>query len=61
MCRRVRAAEDETWDTVDAAEHIAPMFPDFQAQVTNLINELGGKVFPKLNWSAPRVGGAGRC
>nr|XP_054750899.1 cell division cycle protein 123 homolog [Lytechinus pictus] len=31
-----------------------PSFPDLQAKVEKVINQLGGAVFPKLNWSAPR-------
>lgn len=33
----------------------APDFPEFEARVQEAINSLGGNVFPKLNWSAPRV------
>lgn len=33
----------------------APEFPEFTAKVLEAINTLGGRVFPKLNWSAPRV------
>ena len=33
----------------------APEFPEFDAEVKKAIQKLGGKVFPKLNWSAPRV------
>uniref|UniRef100_A0A8C2DHB9 Translation initiation factor eIF2 assembly protein n=1 Tax=Cyprinus carpio TaxID=7962 RepID=A0A8C2DHB9_CYPCA len=29
-------------------------FPDFKIRVQEAINVLGGRVFPKLNWSAPR-------
>lgn len=32
----------------------APSFPDLQAKIERAINQLGGAVFPKLNWSAPR-------
>ncbi|KAL5014585.1 hypothetical protein ScPMuIL_008855 [Solemya velum] len=31
-----------------------PSFPDFEKAVKRGINKLGGRVFPKLNWSAPR-------
>lgn len=33
----------------------APEFPEFTAKVQEAIISLGGSVFPKLNWSAPRV------
>lgn len=33
----------------------APEFPEFSSHVLEAINALGGSVFPKLNWSAPRV------
>lgn len=33
---------------------VRPSFPDLQAKVERAINQLGGEVFPKLNWSAPR-------
>uniref|UniRef100_A0A3Q3WFC6 Translation initiation factor eIF2 assembly protein n=1 Tax=Mola mola TaxID=94237 RepID=A0A3Q3WFC6_MOLML len=32
----------------------APEFPEFNSKVLEAINALGGHVFPKLNWSAPR-------
>uniref|UniRef100_A0A669BE06 Translation initiation factor eIF2 assembly protein n=1 Tax=Oreochromis niloticus TaxID=8128 RepID=A0A669BE06_ORENI len=32
----------------------APEFPEFTSKVLEAINNLGGRVFPKLNWSAPR-------
>uniref|UniRef100_A0A7N8XKY8 Translation initiation factor eIF2 assembly protein n=1 Tax=Mastacembelus armatus TaxID=205130 RepID=A0A7N8XKY8_9TELE len=39
----------------DAEEDVqAPEFPDFTSKVLEAINALGGRVFPKLNWSAPR-------
>uniref|UniRef100_A0A3Q2QVV1 Translation initiation factor eIF2 assembly protein n=1 Tax=Fundulus heteroclitus TaxID=8078 RepID=A0A3Q2QVV1_FUNHE len=33
---------------------VAPEFPEFTSTVLEAINALGGRVFPKLNWSAPR-------
>uniref|UniRef100_A0A9J8B765 Translation initiation factor eIF2 assembly protein n=1 Tax=Cyprinus carpio carpio TaxID=630221 RepID=A0A9J8B765_CYPCA len=33
---------------------LAPEFPEFKIRVQEAINVLGGRVFPKLNWSAPR-------
>ncbi|XP_041349986.1 cell division cycle protein 123 homolog [Gigantopelta aegis] len=38
----------------NTAEAKAPKFPEFDAQVKKAIQKLGGNVFPKLNWSAPR-------
>ncbi|KAL7982781.1 hypothetical protein Chor_010379 [Crotalus horridus] len=32
----------------------APEFPEFSLKVEEAIHSLGGNVFPKLNWSAPR-------
>ncbi|XP_070559091.1 translation initiation factor eIF2 assembly protein-like isoform X1 [Ptychodera flava] len=31
-----------------------PHFPEFNSKVKDTIEELGGNVFPKLNWSSPR-------
>ncbi|XP_061817329.1 translation initiation factor eIF2 assembly protein isoform X1 [Nerophis lumbriciformis] len=45
----IQWSDDETTTTVTA-----PEFPEFTAQVLEAINALGGLVFPKLNWSAPR-------
>ncbi|KAF6716909.1 Cell division cycle-like protein 123 [Oryzias melastigma] len=46
----VQWSDDETTTTVTA-----PEFPEFTSKVLEAINSLGGRVFPKLNWSAPRV------
>ncbi|KPP65888.1 cell division cycle protein 123-like [Scleropages formosus] len=45
----VQWSDDETTAIVTA-----PEFPEFNAKVQEAINALGGSVFPKLNWSAPR-------
>ncbi|XP_049617005.1 translation initiation factor eIF2 assembly protein isoform X1 [Syngnathus scovelli] len=45
----IQWSDDETTTTVTA-----PEFPEFTAKVLEAINSLGGRVFPKLNWSAPR-------
>uniref|UniRef100_A0A8C7XH55 Translation initiation factor eIF2 assembly protein n=1 Tax=Oryzias sinensis TaxID=183150 RepID=A0A8C7XH55_9TELE len=45
----VQWSDDETTTTVTA-----PEFPEFTSKVLEAINSLGGRVFPKLNWSAPR-------
>lgn len=45
----IQWTDDETTTTVTA-----PEFPEFSIKVQEAINALGGRVFPKLNWSAPR-------
>nr|CAB3229165.1 cell division cycle protein 123 homolog [Phallusia mammillata] len=35
-------------------EVVAPRFPDLLEHIMRCIQELGGKVFPKLTWSAPK-------
>ncbi len=43
---------------------LAAQFAGFQQQIEAAISRLGGKVMPKLNWSAPKVGlemGRGDC
>uniref|UniRef100_A0A4W6F791 Translation initiation factor eIF2 assembly protein n=1 Tax=Lates calcarifer TaxID=8187 RepID=A0A4W6F791_LATCA len=45
----IQWSDDETTSTVTA-----PEFPEFTSKVLEAINALGGRVFPKLNWSAPR-------
>ncbi|KAK3587558.1 hypothetical protein CHS0354_004847 [Potamilus streckersoni] len=44
------------WSTEDISTPVAepPKFPDFENIVKKSIQKLGGCVFPKLNWSAPR-------
>uniref|UniRef100_A0AAQ5YHK3 Translation initiation factor eIF2 assembly protein n=1 Tax=Amphiprion ocellaris TaxID=80972 RepID=A0AAQ5YHK3_AMPOC len=39
---------------LDDGTLVAPEFPEFTSKVLEAINALGGRVFPKLNWSAPR-------
>ncbi|MBZ3878705.1 Cell division cycle protein 123-like protein [Sciurus carolinensis] len=53
-------SDDETeeiqWsDDENTATLTAPEFPEFATKVQEAINSLGGSVFPKLNWSAPRL------
>lgn len=43
------AEEDE-----DDDEPNTPSFPELEAAVRSSIDQLGGSVFPKLNWSAPK-------
>ncbi|KAK1790331.1 hypothetical protein P4O66_014244 [Electrophorus voltai] len=45
----VQWSDDETTTVVTA-----PEFPEFNSKVQEAINALDGRVFPKLNWSAPR-------
>ncbi|KAF0029461.1 hypothetical protein F2P81_018566 [Scophthalmus maximus] len=45
----IQWSDDETTTTVTA-----PEFPEFTSKVLEAINSLGGRIFPKLNWSAPR-------
>lgn len=48
-------AEEIQWsDDENTATLTAPEFPEFNTTVQEAINSLGGSVFPKLNWSAPR-------
>ncbi|KAF7658341.1 hypothetical protein LDENG_00013950 [Lucifuga dentata] len=45
----IQWSDDETTSTATA-----PEFPEFTSTVLETINALGGRVFPKLNWSAPK-------
>ncbi|NXU52722.1 CD123 protein, partial [Turnix velox] len=48
-------AEEIQWsDDENTTTLKAPEFPEFTATVEEAISSLGGSVFPKLNWSAPR-------
>ncbi|KAM4901743.1 translation initiation factor eIF2 assembly protein isoform 3-T3 [Sylvia borin] len=48
-------AEEIQWsDDENTTTLKAPEFPEFTAKVQEAISSLGGSVFPKLNWSAPR-------
>ncbi|XP_054844251.1 cell division cycle protein 123 homolog isoform X1 [Eublepharis macularius] len=48
-------AEDVQWsDDENTTTLMAPEFPEFALKVQEAISALGGSVFPKLNWSAPR-------
>lgn len=46
--------DDENDEEESENEAEAPSFPEFSALIEQTIDRLGGKVFPKLNWSAPR-------
>jgi hypothetical protein len=41
-------------DESDTIPRDVPCFPELEEKILNSIEELGGVVFPKLNWSAPR-------
>ncbi|XP_035227964.1 cell division cycle protein 123 homolog isoform X1 [Stegodyphus dumicola] len=46
--------EQVSWEDGEADEAEAPHFSEFDARIKYAIESLGGKVFPKLNWSSPR-------
>ena len=58
---------NEESDDEDDNEHTQPSFPEFNKLILEAIERLGGQVFPKLNWSAPRdaswmgLGNSPRC
>ncbi|GFU00151.1 cell division cycle protein 123 homolog [Nephila pilipes] len=45
---------EQTWEDNEEDEPEAPEFLDFDNSIKDAIKALGGKVFPKLNWSSPR-------
>lgn len=50
-------SESEDWTAADDCNPITATAPNFTELTKNIeiaIQELGGEVFPKLNWSAPR-------
>lgn len=46
--------EDDVWSKEGDDSNDTPSFPNLQAQVEKAIKDLGGEVFPKLNWSSPK-------
>jgi len=46
-------SDSDDWSD-DEEEQTPPSFPVIEAKIKAAITSLGGKVFPKLNWSAPR-------
>lgn len=50
--RSKRAASEDGWDEGDDDE--GPCFADLELEITSAIHELGGEVFPKLNFTCPR-------
>jgi hypothetical protein len=52
--------EEETTDNGDDDDDAPswaniPHFPELQQRIQDTIDDLGGIVFPKLNWSSPKV------
>lgn len=48
-------SEDEVdWSEADDDSTEIPCFPELEAMVAGAIKRLGGRVFPKLNWSSPK-------
>ncbi len=46
--------DEESWSDCDDESITLPEFPELQRKVEEYISELGGFVFPKLNWSCPK-------
>ncbi|KAG0365193.1 D123-domain-containing protein [Gamsiella multidivaricata] len=46
--------DDDDGDDGAGEEAQMPHFPGLERQICNSISDLGGEVFPKLNWSSPR-------
>ncbi|KAG7456286.1 hypothetical protein MATL_G00250190 [Megalops atlanticus] len=53
-CNDSDSEEDIQWSDDETTTVTAPEFPEFTSKVQEAINALGGRVFPKLNWSSPR-------
>ncbi|XP_049856174.1 cell division cycle protein 123 homolog [Schistocerca gregaria] len=53
---RQRSSSSSDWSDSDADSDEAeqPSFPAFSAQLKDAMNQLGGEVFIKTNWSAPK-------
>ncbi|CAN7989399.1 unnamed protein product [Ixodes hexagonus] len=48
-------SDDEVdWSEADCESSEIPSFPDLEEKVSLAIGRLGGRVFPKLNWSSPK-------
>ncbi|KAF8943791.1 hypothetical protein BGZ47_005051 [Haplosporangium gracile] len=48
------SSDDEDDDESEQGEAPLPYFPGLEQEIERTIAELGGEVFPKLNWSSPR-------
>mmetsp|Transcript_29442 Transcript_29442/g.83022 ORF Transcript_29442/g.83022 Transcript_29442/m.83022 type:complete len:376 (+) Transcript_29442:188-1315(+) len=46
--------EDETAEGEEDGTSKSPAFPELEAEIRAAIDELGGQVVPKLNWSCPK-------
>ncbi|KAI8814306.1 D123-domain-containing protein [Cladochytrium replicatum] len=60
--------DEGAWSDEDETDHESslPAFPELEASVRSAIEQLGGDVFPKLNWSSPKdavwmTGGSIKC
>lgn len=42
-------------DSENEDSEISPSFPELDLLIFDAINRLGGSVFPKLDWSSPKV------
>lgn len=48
-------SDDEVdWSEADCESSEIPSFPDLEENVSQAIERLGGRIFPKLNWSSPK-------
>ena len=47
-------SDSDSWsdDGAEASESVS--FPEVESEISEAIAELGGAVFPKLNWSSPK-------
>lgn len=43
-----------SWSSDEESTAQQPSFPEFHGLIKEAIRDLGGNVFPKLNWSSPR-------
>jgi len=46
--------EDDWENETEQCTLVPPSFPDFEEEVIQCIEALGGSVFPKLDWSSPK-------
>ncbi|KAL3693778.1 hypothetical protein R1sor_007429 [Riccia sorocarpa] len=55
-CPELQSEDYEHWDEEDDddQEPDVPAFPELETEVKKSIEELGGAIFPKLNWTAPK-------
>ncbi|KAF9167518.1 hypothetical protein DFQ26_004290 [Actinomortierella ambigua] len=48
------SSDDDDEEEEDDEVSSAPFFPELEREIQGTIDEFGGEVFPKLNWSSPR-------